>query len=162
MLLLCIISVFWLIQQLKGRLGDMLLCALFLFVVQWHSFEGVMNGCFLLTICLSCMARSCCYYGPVRWSETWLKLAEKHCSGWIVVREKHCSGWKNKPNKPNLRQANGANAGRKCSIWCSTFTLIFLVGSDIDTPGYVKGCCEPIVKTISLAKMLISRIKQLC
>ena len=46
--------------------------------------------------------------GPVRWSELWLKLAEKHCSGWIVVREKHCSGWKNKPNKPNLRQANGA------------------------------------------------------
>jgi len=45
--------------------------------------------------------------GPVRWSELWLNLAETHCSGWIVVREKYCSGWKNKPNKPNLRQANG-------------------------------------------------------
>ena len=26
--------------------------------------------------------------GPVRWSELWLKLTEKHCSGWIVVRKK--------------------------------------------------------------------------
>ena len=40
--------------------------------------------------------------GPVRWSESWLKLAEKYCSGRIVVSEKHCFGWKNKPNKPNM------------------------------------------------------------
>ena len=35
-------------------------------------------------------------------------IGRKRCSGWIVVREKYCSGWKNKPNKPDLRQANGA------------------------------------------------------
>ena len=42
------------------------------------------------------------HIGPVRWSETWLKLAKKHYSSWIVVREKHCSSWKKKPNKPNM------------------------------------------------------------
>ena len=52
------------------------------------------------------------FFRPVRWSELWLKLAEKRCSSWIVVKEKHCFGWKNKPNKPNLRQANGAKVSR--------------------------------------------------
>ena len=42
------------------------------------------------------------YISPVRWSELWLKLAEKHSSGWIVVREKYYSGWKKKPNKSNM------------------------------------------------------------
>ena len=44
------------------------------------------------------------WHGPVRLTESWLKLAEKHCSGWIVMREKHCPAEKTSRTwgKPNL------------------------------------------------------------
>ena len=64
-----------------------------------------------LKMVVSCDCRALFPYGrnfPVWLAEFWLKLADKYCSGWIVVREKHCSSWKNKPNKPNLKQANVA------------------------------------------------------
>ena len=70
------------------------------------------RGLNVSSVCIKCSCLGLFNIGPVRWSETWLKLTEKHCFGWIVVREKYYSGWKKKSNKPNIGYAEQDHCGK--------------------------------------------------
>ena len=53
------------------------------------------------------------HFGPVRWSETWLKLTKNTVPAELLWEKNTIPAEKKKPNKPFLRQANEAFVWKK-------------------------------------------------